>query len=118
MSNMQWTDIWHTPFRYDGFGYIWDKDNVMTFTVDMLTNENNLEMEEFCCNIVAALNGNGQVKKYPNLHIENGCDIFNGDELIGYFRGWGYLTGVLDLTKEQACEMQDQLIQYVMERIS
>ena len=37
---MKWTDIWRAPFKYDNYGYIWDNNNVMTFTVDDLTEEN------------------------------------------------------------------------------
>jgi len=115
---MKWTDIWHRPFNYDGSGYIWDRDCVMVFTVDDLTEENYPQMDAFCRNIVTALNGDGQVQKYPNLHIEDECDIYQGDQCIGCFRGWGHLTGGLKLPEEKAAGLQDEMIRYVMDKIS
>lgn len=37
---MKWTDLWRAPFKYDNYGYIWDCNNEMTFTVTDLTEEN------------------------------------------------------------------------------
>ena len=114
---MKWTDIWRKPFKYDHYGYVWDKDNVMTFTVDDLTPENDRWMQEFCDNLVKALNDE-ECKQYPGLHIEDGCDLYRGDELIGYFRGWGHLTGGLKLSNEEAFRLQDEMIKAVLEKIS
>lgn len=116
MGNMKWTDIWRAPFRYDHYGYVWDKDNVMTFTVDDLTPENDRWMQEFCDNMVKALNGE-ECNEYSNLHIEEGCDLYRGDELIGSFRGWGHLTGGLKMTPDEAIVVQDEMIKAVLEKI-
>lgn len=113
---MKWTDIWRAPFRYDHYGYVWDKDNVMTFTVDDLTPENDRWMQEFCDNMVKALNGE-ECNEYSNLHIEEGCDLYRGDELIGSFRGWGHLTGGLKMTPDEAIVVQDEMIKAVLEKI-
>lgn len=113
---MKWTDIWQKPFRYDHYGYVWDKDNVMTFTVDDLTPENDRWMQEFCDNMVKALNGE-ECNEYSNLHIEEGCDLYRGDELIGSFRGWGHLTGGLKMTPDEAIVVQDEMIKAVLEKI-
>lgn len=115
---MKWTDIWQAPFWYDDCGYIFDKNNTMTFTVDDLTESNWKEMDDFCRNIVTALNGDGEVKKYPGLEVKDGCDIYRGEECIGYFRGWGHLTGGLKLSEEEAASVQDELVNYVMSKIS
>jgi hypothetical protein len=114
---MEWTDIWRKPFKHDHYGYVWDKDNVMTFTVDDLTEGNDKWMQEFCGNLVKALNDE-ECEKYENLHIEDGCDLYKGDELIGYFRGWGHLTGGLKLSNEEAFRLQDDMIGYVIHKIS
>lgn len=116
MNELKWTDIWHKPFKYDHYGYVWDKDNVMTFSVDDLTEENDRWMQEFCDNLVKALNGE-ECNGYSDLHIEDGCDLYHGDELIGSFRGWGHLTGGLKMTPEKAAAIQDEMINYVMDKI-
>lgn len=113
---MKWTDIWHRPFRYDHYGYIWDSNNVMTFTVDDLTEENDQWMQEFCDNMVRALNGE-ECKQYPGLNIKDGCDLYRGETLIGYFRGWGHLIGGLKMKPETAAAMQDEMINYIMSKI-
>ena len=113
---MKWTDIWHRPFRYDHYGYIWDCNNEMTFTVTDLTEENEQWMQEFCDNMVKALNGE-ECKKYPGLNIKDGCDLYKGEELIGSFRGWGHLIGGLKMKPEKAAAVQDEMIEYVMSKI-
>ena len=113
---MKWTDIWHRPFRYDHYGYIWDSNNVMTFTVDDLTEENDQWMQEFCDNMVRALNGE-EYKQYPGLNIKDGCDLYRGETLIGYFRGWGHLIGGLKMKPETAAAVQDEMINYIMSKI-
>ena len=117
---MKWTDIWHKPFKYDHYGYVWDADNVMTFTVDDLTPENDKWMQEFCDNMVKALNGE-ECKQYPGLNIKDGCDLYQQGQdnlLIGSFRGWGHLTGGLKMDEENAAAVQDEMINYVMSRIN
>lgn len=114
---MKWTDIWKSPFRYDNYGYIWGSGNVMTFTVEDLTEENDQWMQDFCDNMVNALNSE-PCQKYPGLHIENGCDLYLGEEMIGSFRGWGHLVGGLKLKPEEAAAVQDEMIEYVMNKIS
>ena len=112
----KWTDIWRPPFKYDNYGYIWDRDNVMTFSVDDLTEENDRWMQEFCDNLVKALNDE-KCEKYPGLHIENGCDLFQEETLIGSFRGWGNLIGGLKMKLDEAVSVQDEMINYVMDKI-
>ena len=117
MVDLKWTDIWNKPFNYDHYGYVWGADGVMTFTVDDLTEENDKWMQEFCANLVKALNDE-ECQKYENLHIEDGCDLYQGETLIGYFRGWGHLCGGLKLSNEEAFRLQDEMIEYVMGKIS
>ena len=113
---MKWTDVWRAPFRYDYYGYIWDRDNEMTFTVNDLTDENEQWMQEFCDNMVKALNCE-ECKKYPGLNIKDGCDLYKGEELIGSFRGWGHLIGGLKMKPEKAAAVQDEMIEFVMNKI-
>ena len=113
---MKWTDIWKAPFWTDHYGYIWSAGNVMTFSVEDLTEENDQFIQEFCDNMVKALNGE-ESRKYENLHVEDGCDLYIGEELIGSFRGWGHLCGGLGLSNEVAAGLQDEMIAYVMDKI-
>jgi len=89
----------------------------MTFTVDELTEENDKWMQDFCDNMVKALNGE-KCQQYPGLHIEDGCDLYQYDQMIGYFRGWGHLTGGLKMKEEMAASYQDQLINAVLTKIA
>ena len=111
---MNWTDVWKPPFKTDHYGYVWDRDNVMTFSVDNLTKENNKEMRALCDDIVSVLNGESPKRKWERLSIQDGCDLYRGDELLGSFRGWGHLTGGLKLNNHQAAQVQDQLIREVL----
>ena len=112
-----WTDVWKKPFKYDGYGYVWDGDNTMVFTVDDLRDDNEAFCKEFCENIVNVLNGDGHYGMYDGIYVKDGCDIYLGSELVGYFRGWGHLTGGLRLSTDDACELQDSLINYVIGKI-
>ena len=115
---MKWTEVWHAPFKYDHYGYVWDKDNVMTFSVNDLTEENDKEMAELCSSIVDALNGKEVQKKYRGLYVTNGCDLFLNGREVGSFRGWGHLTGGLKLGSYMAAKVQDDLIKFVLSKIS
>lgn len=115
---LKWTDIWKPPFKYDHYGYVWDKDNVMTFSASDLNEENDKEIAELCKTIVAVLNGEEAKKKYSDLSVRYGCDLFKGETMIGSFRGWGHLTGGLKLDMTEAEKIQDQMITYVVERIN
>lgn len=117
-KQLDWKEVWHGLFRYDHYGYIWDRDNVMTFSVNDLTEENDKQMADLCSSIVAALNGEEVRKKYSGLFVKDGCDLYKGEELLGSFRGWGHLTGGLKLESVQAARVQDQLIKYVLTKIS
>ena len=114
---MKWTDIWKPPFKYDHYGYVWDTDNVMTFSVDDLNEENDRQMQDFCDNLVKALNGE-ECMKYPDLQVKDGCDLYKGEELLGSFRGWGHLTGGLNMRPDEAAAVQDEMIEFVMDKIA
>ena len=89
----------------------------MTFSVDDLTEENDQWMQKFCDNLVKALNGE-ECMKYPDLQVKDGCDLYRGEELIGSFRGWGHLTGGLNMKAEEAAQVQDDMIEFVMDKIA
>ena len=119
---MNWTEVWHGPFKTDHYGYVWDRDNVMTFSVNDLTEENDAEMQRLCADIVTALNGGTLENRWDGLYVKEGCDLYKGEDrnniLLGSFRGWGHLTGGLKLSGYEAARVQDQLIKEVLIMLS
>ena len=111
-----WKDIWNKPFQSDHYGYVWGADGIPVFTVEDLTEENDKWMQDFCRNMVKALNDE-ECEKYPGLYVNDGCDLYQGDTLIGSFRGWGWLTGGLKMHEKMAARYQDDMIKAVMEKI-
>lgn len=116
-KELTWRDIWNAPYTTDHYGYVFGADGVMVFTVDDLTEENDKQMQEFCRNMADALNGK-ECKKYPGLYVNDGCDLYQFGNLIGYFRGWGHLTGGLKMKEEMAAQYQNEMIKVVMDLIS
>ncbi len=117
---MKWTEVWKAPFTYDGYGYIWSVDGVMVFTVDMERDPNSSLLKGLVNDILSVLNGKEPQHKYEHLNIKDGCDLYYGDLIIGAFRGWGHLTGTgggLGLPSDQAAAIQDEMIQYVLEKL-
>lgn len=115
---MKWTDVWKPPFKTDHYGYVWDRDNVMTFSVNDLTEENDSDMQCLCADIVTALNGGTLENRWDGLYVKEGCDLYKGEECLGSFRGWGHLTGGLNLSGYEAAKVQDQLIKHVLTKLS
>jgi hypothetical protein len=86
---------------------------VFTFDIDDETTDS-LAMN------IANLIIDGTGEPVENLHIEDDCDLYQGDLCLGSFRGWGHLTSPVccGLSCEDACKVQNNLIEYSMQRIS
>lgn len=111
---MTWKDVWKPPYKYDMWGWIWAKDDVPVFTFECPESEeedkqNSIMGKEFA----KALNNEDHIK-YKDLEIRDGCDLYQREKLIGSFRGWGHLTGGLDLSCEEAAKIQDELVEEFM----
>ena len=113
-----WKEVWVAPFRED-FGYITSFNDVMTFTVDMCIDPEDPKIQGLVNDIIRVLNGDASSRKYSGLQIQDGCDLYWDGNMVGYFRGWGHLTGDggLHLPAEEAVKIQDQLINFVMDKI-
>ena len=111
------TDIWKPPFRCDEYGYVWDVNNVMTFTIYNFTGGDYNAKQKFCENLVAALNGK-ECEKYDELEIKDGCDVYRNGKIIGCFRGWGHLRGSLNIDADNAAKIQDELVAYCIGRMA
>lgn len=114
-----WKDVWNAPFYYDGYGYIYSGNNVMTFTVDMDRDCESSFISRLVKDMVNVLNDKKVDTNYPKLSIKDGCDLYWEDIIIGAFRGWGYLTGPggIHLPDEQAVKLQDDMINFVLEKL-
>lgn len=113
--NYDFRKYWKLPFRYDKYGWIYDSDDTPVFSFE-LGDDVTDEMAINISNLI--INGTGE--PVENLHIEDGCDLYQGDLCLGSFRGWGHLTSpaCCGLSCEDACKIQDNLIEYCMQRIS
>ena len=114
-DKLNWKEVWKSPFWYDQGGYVWSKDNVMTFSAAVDLNER--ACDEVCLAVTAVLNGETPGKKYPNLEVKYGCDLFDGETMIGSVRGWSHLTATLKLDMQEAEEVQDGLIKFIVEQL-
>lgn len=106
------------PFKNQIFGRIVDSEYNFCFTI---IRDNN---EELVNKIIRVINGEENFKnpklnfKKDSVHIIM-CDEEHEKELI-LIRGWGYLTGVggLNLSEEEAIEIQNDLADYIVERLN
>ena len=115
-----WRDVWGPYFSYY-WGYVNDNFGTMAFSVSVHRDGENPWITLLCNRIADVLEtGNELDEKYEGLEIKNGCDLYWEGLEIGSFRGWGHLTGPggLNLPEERATELQNQMIDYVMTRIS
>ena len=120
MAKVDYKKVWVGQFYFDDFSYIWDKNNVMVFTFeDEVFAKKNEDGElvwdsKFGYRFVDLLNEVPGTEKLSGLEIRDGCDLYMGDKMLGYFRGWGHLTGTgpgcLNLTCEEAAEVQDEFM--------
>lgn len=121
-KNINFKDVWKPPFKYDGWGYIWSSNNVMTFTVDLYydTEDEYSRINKIMKNFVKVLNDEKDFEKMEGITVRNGCDIYLNDECLGYFRGWGHLTGsgALNLKPDVAAKIQDEFINDFVSKIS
>lgn len=108
---MDFNEVWKRPFELVG-NYIFDKNGVMVFTFNFGIKE------EIRKRVTSLLNDE---KKYEpfDLHIVWSQVWFN-DVPVGFFRGWGHLTGVggLHLDFEEAEETQNAFIKDCMEKLT
>ena len=115
------TDVWTLPFVGDPEGYscyIWDSDEHMCFSYF----DDNGDYTYY--RILRLLNDDENIRPFNNV-IKNDEEIFVSDGEIDYenpsliVRGYGYLTGTggLNLSCEEAKELQDRLIEYAVKKL-
>jgi len=102
------------PFKVDDMlGWVWDANH--NFAFQFLINLPKDKAREFE-NII---NGNAKPKIKNEYKHEEGVISINGKQLI-LMRGWGYLTGTggLNLDSETAADIQDDLADYIVEKLN
>ena len=118
-SQIDWRDVWELPLHLDEFdSYAFSKNGVMALTfVDAHTKWQILENRR----IVAIINGSeesdGQHEYIHNGYADISCDA---ERIVFSVRGWGYLTGTggLHLSEKDAARIQDNFIEYILNRLN
>ena len=118
MKIKSYKDIWKAPFWSDDYGWVYAADNTPVFTADDLNEDNDKFINTLTNDIAAVLNGKKPSRKYDKFDVNDGCDIYLGDELIGYFRGWGHMRGSLKLSSTDAAKYQDELVEFVLSKLT
>lgn len=118
-TDMKWTDVWVAPFYTDGMGYIYSSNDVTAFSVGMKCDPDSPKITKLVDDIITVLNGGEVKEKYTDLSTKYGCDLYWNGKEVGYFRGWGHLTGTggLHLSESKATAIQDEMINYVMRQL-
>lgn len=112
----QWNDVYSLPFRLDETCYwVYDSKGNFIFQFEKVIPS---EMR----NTLAVLNKEREtINKTASLKYENGEVLITPiQKPIITIRGWGYLTGIggLNLSEEQALNIQDSLGKYIVERLN
>lgn len=100
------------PFKQEKYGS-WVNDSDYNFCFQF-----ELDDKEIRSEVMAALNTTYKPTMFTDIYHENGLIRYKNKELI-LIRGWGYLTGVggLNLPDEEAAAIQDDLADYIIERL-
>ena len=100
---------------------VFTKDNVMAFdfafSIGNIKPAHNLKLEQKE-KIVRILNGSEEkLKKQHNFSYKNGTIYIDNIAFI-VIRGWGHLTGSLNLDTKKAREIQDEFADYIIKKLS
>lgn len=116
---MDFKDIFKPPFSTDDYGiYMFDANNNICLDYNPATTYN----ETIIHQIAKILNGEDTLFSY-NINkatvTKNTTDCFimfeNGDVIT--VRSWGYLTGVKHLSNKDAAKVQDDFLDWVVNKI-
>ena len=114
---MTWKKYFKLPFKLDEFtkDYIWDANNQMVMDFPY-------ELEDIITDtakqwIVNCINYDKTVvDKYSRKITYNKGEFFADGEYAFQIRGWGYLTSpsCCNLSSVEACKIQDELGEYIL----
>jgi len=104
--------VYRLPLKYDEYNYAWSKNNNMALMFyENLSEEDRVQIVE-CINKESDL-------KLNDIANNNEEFLINGEPAF-CVRGWGHLTGIggLNLPVEKAKQIQDDFINYILERLT
>ena len=108
---MDFKEVYKGPFNTDKYCpvYIWSSNEVMSLMIEIDDFDN-----EFIYELVNKLNG----QSYKTFNVERDYEdavrlVINGKPFL--VRGWGHLTGTLNLSNEEAAKIQDDFINWIIE---
>lgn len=115
---MNFKDIFKAPFATDDYGlYVFDKEFNICLDYYSSRIDYNPDITKQLC---ALLNGESDTFEHKiKEYVKNATDCFvmleNGDTIT--VRSWGYLTGVLKLSDKDAAKIQDDFLDWVVNKI-
>lgn len=110
-----WNEVYSLPFRLmEGMSWVYDDND--NFVFQFIVSDENLRLK-----ILEVINGNKEVQGRTSKFIykEGFIQAENGSKLL-LIRGWGNLTGVggMNLSDEEACNIQDTFAQYIISKLN
>lgn len=115
---MDFKDIFKAPYHCDDYGiYMFAQDDVIAldYYSDRTSYDGDI-LKQLC----ALLNGESDTFEHKiKEYVKNATDCFimleNSDVIT--VRSWGYLTGVKHLSNKDAAKVQDDFLDFVVNRI-
>lgn len=110
---MEFNDIYKPPFRCES-GFLWSSDNVMSL---MAINYEDCKTDAMLSRLASILNGESMPNRV-NIVVYDAPEIYiNGTPTL-VIRGFGHLTSVLGLTEQQACKIQDDFGNWIVQKLT
>lgn len=105
-------DVYELPLRVDDIGWVRDEKDQFVFQFQF--DEKFLQG-----NIISVINGT-EKPKYQHEFIHKEGIISEGCNDFILIRGWGHLTGIggLNLSTEEACNIQDTFAEFIVEQLN
>ena len=117
---MKWKQYFKLPFKLDEYGgYIWDANNQIV--IDFPSESEEIINDKAKQLIVNMINYEGNsIGKYSKLITYKKGEFFADGEYAFQIRAWGYLTSpsCCNLSSEEACEVQDELGEYILKLLN
>jgi hypothetical protein len=116
LQEVSFKDLYEFPFKSYGYSQVYDNDDNFIFQFEI----DNKETRQKCLDII-----NGDlVSTKENSFVHKGGTIYlvkDEDNLpLIIIRGWGNLTGTgaYNLDEKYACEIQDTLAEYIVDKLT
>ena len=128
MADTSWKDYFRPPFIRDSFvpGIVWDSDGGMILRTEDYEDDNIGMVEKVMDAVVEGINAMAEGREPVRTVRFDTVERHGGTVItlsaLGYclcliVRGWGYLTGYLGLSDNEAMSIQDSLGQFIAECI-